>query len=220
MNLPGPAALDAQEHAAMLDAIGRVQRRVAAALQSMDDPQRAVQFVVHLQRGVDDLAARAAAAGPAPDCHAGCAHCCRVRVEATDPEVLRIAHGLARQPAAQRNAVVERLRAHVAQQAAPRPGSTLYCSFLVDRQCSIYALRPAACRKAHSLSVQQCADFAPQIPQNLKLLTEAEAMMAGTAAAYRQVGLPARGHELNAAVLLALSDESAQSRWFKGENVF
>ena len=43
--------------------------------------------------------------------------------------------------------------------------------------------------------------------------------MAGTAAAYRQVGLPASPHELLSAVLAALTDASAEARWHKGEAV-
>ncbi len=204
----------------MRDAISRVQQRVVAGLHGVGESTRAVAFIANLHRGVDDVAARAAAGGLVPDCHAGCAHCCRVRVEATDPEVLHIARGLRQWPAPRKAAQVAALRAHVAAQAAAVPGASLYCSFLVDRQCSIYALRPAACRKAHSLAVEQCAAHAPQIPQNLKLLTEAEALMAGTAAAYEQARLPATAHELNAAVLAALTDDTAEARWYGGERVF
>ena len=65
-------------------------------------------------------------------------------------------------------------------------------------------MRPAACRKAHSLSAAHCAEQSPTIPQNLRLLVDAEALMAGTALAYRDQPLPASSHELNAAVLAAL----------------
>lgn len=204
----------------MREAMQRVGRRVAAGLRELAGGEQAVRFITHLHRGVDEVAARAAAGGLVPDCHAGCAHCCRVRVEATDPEVLHIARGLRQLPAPRQAALRAALRAHVAGQGAARPGHVQYCSFLVDQQCSIYALRPAACRKAHSLAVEQCAAHAAQIPQDLKLLTEAEALMAGTAAGYEQAQLPATAHELNAAVLAALSDDKAETRWYGGERVF
>ena len=76
----------------------------------------------------------------------------------------------------------------------------------MDERCSIYPVRPAACRKAHSLSAPHCAEQSPTIPQNLRLLVDAEALMAGTALAYRDQPLPASAHELNAAVLAALND--------------
>lgn len=204
----------------MRDAITRVQQRVVAGLRGLTDSGQAVRFVAHLHRSVDDVAAGAAAGGWVPDCQAGCAHCCRVRVEATDPEILHIARRLRQWPAPQLQVAMARLRAHVAAQAEPPTGAVHYCSFLVNQRCSIYEVRPAACRKAHSLAVGQCASHAPQIPQDLKLLTEAEALMAGTAAAYEQVHLPATAHELNAAVLAALSDDTAQARWYRGEGVF
>jgi Fe-S-cluster containining protein len=209
--------LSHDEQAALLLSIGRVRRAAASGLAALlpagadADPGPAIGFIVHLHRGLDDVARRAADTGPVPECQAGCAHCCRVRVEATDPEVLRIARALRELPAAQHAACVAALRGHAAGQD---------CGFLVAGHCSIYALRPAACRKAHSLSAQQCAAQAPQIPQNLKLLLDAEALMAGTAQAYGDLQLAATPHELNAAVLAALDDPAAELRWRRGEPVF
>ena len=97
------------------------------------------------------------------------------------------------------------------------------CSFLVHDRCAIYSVRPAACRKAHSLSAAHCAEQSPTIPQNLRLLVDAEALMAGTALAYRDQPLPASAHELNAAVLAALDGTAsppagALLRWYRGDD--
>ena len=97
------------------------------------------------------------------------------------------------------------------------------CSFLVHDRCTIYSVRPAACRKAHSLSAAHCAEQSPTIPQNLRLLVDAEALMAGTALAYRDQPLPASAHELNAAVLAALDGTAsppagALLRWYRGDD--
>ena len=94
------------------------------------------------------------------------------------------------------------------------------CPFLKDRLCSIYQVRPAACRKAHSADVSQCEAHAPVIPQNLEIALNAEALLRGTSGAYRQRGFDASAHELVRAVLLALLDPSAQARWYNGEQVF
>lgn len=141
-------------------------------------------------------------------------------MEATDPEVLHIAQHLQTLPSADQVATLLRLQQHVAAASA---GTTRQpCSFLVHDRCTIYSVRPAACRKAHSLSAAHCAEQSPTIPQNLRLLVDAEALMAGTALAYRDQPLPASAHELNAAVLAALDGTAsppagALLRWYRGD---
>lgn len=207
--------LSADEQSAFEESIARVRGLATRALQRAPSATEAIAFTAQLHRSLDTVAAQAAAAGPAPDCKAGCAHCCHVRVEATEPEVFRIAQHLAAQPADTLDGVTARLRQHITR--AKNGAARQPCSFLVDDRCSIYCVRPAACRKAHSLSVQHCATQAPEIPQNLRLLLDAEALMAGTALAYRDVQLPASAHELNAAVLEALTNVTAQERWYRGD---
>ena len=199
--------------------VDRVRRVAARSLGQLADAGRAVDFVANLHRGLDQVAARAAQVGPVPDCRAGCAYCCHVRVEATDPEIFYIARRVRKWPAAQLADLLAKLRGCVAEQRAGSGDTRQACAFLVDERCSIYEVRPASCRKAHSLSVKQCETFAPEITQNLKLLVDAEALMAGTAAAYREVGLPASPRELLAAVLAALTDASTEVRWYRGEAV-
>ena len=81
-------------------------------------------------------------------------------------------------------------------------------------------MRPANCRKAHSLDVTQCATHGPKIPQRLDVLLKAEALCKGSADAYAHIGLAAGGHELGQALLLALTDPGAEARWMNGEAVF
>jgi len=199
--------------------VERVRRVAATSLRQPGDGGYAVDFVANLHRGLDQVAARAAQPGPVPDCRAGCSYCCYVRVEATDPEIFYIARRVRQWPAAQLADLLAKLRGCVAEQRAGSDDTRQACAFLVDDRCSIYEVRPASCRKAHSLSVKQCETVAPEITQNLKLLVDAEALMAGTAAAYQEVGLPASPHELLAAVLAALTDASAEVRWYRSEAV-
>lgn len=207
--------LSADEQSAFEESIARVRGLASRALQRTNGPNEAIAFCAQLHRSLDAVSAQAAAAGPVPDCTAGCAHCCHVRVEATEPEIFHIAQHLAAEPADKLKHLTARLRQHVTR---AQDGTTRQpCSFLQADRCSIYDVRPAACRKAHSLSVQHCATQAPEIPQNLRLLLDAEALMAGTALAYRDVQLPANARELNAAVLAALTDVAAQDRWYQGD---
>ncbi len=184
------------------------------------DAGHAIEFVANLHRGLDTVVLRASELGPAPDCKIGCSHCCYVRVEATDPEIFRVARQVRQLPASEVTDLTERLRLHVAKDSAGSIDAKQGCTFLVNNLCTIYEVRPAACRKAHSLSVEQCETFAPEISQNLRLIVEAEALMAGTSDAYHEISLLASAHELNSAVLVALNDDTAEARWYNGENIF
>ncbi|CAN7301216.1 YkgJ family cysteine cluster protein [Acidovorax sp. LjRoot38] len=206
------------ERSAFLQSIARVRQRAAQVLRQSQGADDTVAFIAQLHRGLDTVAEQARTTGPQPACQAGCAHCCHLRVEATEPEVFHIAQYLRAQPAEALADALSALQRHVATAALnPTNPARQACSFLVDDRCSIYPVRPAACRKAHSLSAQHCAEQSATIPQNLRLLVDAEALMAGTALAYRDQPLPASAHELNAAVLAALKDPTAQARWYQGD---
>lgn len=203
------------ETAAFLASIEQVRSASVYTLQSTRNATQAVGFVRHLHRSIDLAVARAAVRGPAPDCKAGCAFCCSVRVEATEPEVFLIARTVRDWPTPRRNAVIERLRHHVGARHRQPDGPRQDCAFLEDRRCSIYPVRPGVCRKGHSLSVAHCESRAAQIPQLVSLLVEAEALMTGVAQAYRQVELPISQLELQAAVLAAIEDETAEQDWYR-----
>ena len=206
------------ERSAFLQSIARVRQRAAQVLRQSQGADDTVAFIAQLHRGLDTVAEQARTTGPQPACQAGCAHCCHLRVEATEPEVFHIAKHLRAQPAEALADALSALHRHVTTAALnPTNPARQACSFLVDERCSIYPVRPAACRKAHSLSAPHCAEQSATIPQNLRLLVDAEALMAGTALAYRDQPLLASAHELNAAVLAALNDPAAQARWYQGD---
>jgi uncharacterized protein len=236
---PGPAttrgtdpltldtALSAEEHAAWVASTERVQAVAAGALRGASTAAEALQWVVHLHTGVDRATASAAARGVPIACREGCSHCCHAPVMATEAEVLRIVEHVADQgPDA-----VERVRAALAARASSLPASqgahpqaaaTAWsdrppCVLLVDQRCSVYDVRPAACRKAHSLDRAACAASAPRIPQDLALLLDAEALMQGVNAAWGDAGWPAPARPLPDLLAESLADpDSARDRWWAG----
>jgi len=212
--------LTKEEQTAFHESIGRVRLLAAKKLSQFDDAGHAVEFIANLHRGLDTVVLLASELGPTPDCRIKCSHCCYVRVEATDPEIFRIVRHIRQRPTSEVNDLTVRLRRRVSNDDAGVIETKQGCTFLVNNLCTIYEVRPAACRKAHSLSLEQCETFAPEISQNLKLIVEAEALMAGTSSAYHEVGLLASAHELNSAVLTALNDDTAEARWYDGENIF
>lgn len=214
--------LTEDERADFLMAIERVRQRGYAYLKECHNADDAIKFIGDLHRAVDVVFQRESSSTLKPACKVGCSHCCRLRVEIIDAEAFRIAEALQRRSPAEQVALIARLRHHT---AVPKPSSSHHaglsdCAFLHDSRCSIYAVRPSVCRKAHSLSAELCHAAAPQLPQNFRLIIGAEALMSGVSAAYREAGLPSASRELCAAVLLALTDDTAKARWYAGISVF
>ena len=213
--------LSPEEHAEFLLATETVRQAALRHLEAMRSVPHVIYFIASLQRGVDSVAQTVAAGGPQFACKAGCSHCCNVRVEALEPEVFQIARELKKLPAEKLGEITRRLQQHVAMVSGmPLAQQQSPCPFLENHLCTIYSVRPAVCRKAHSFEVAKCEEAGAEIPQSLALLLKAEALMQGTAAAYREVKLAASGHELGQAVLLALADAGTKSRWALGEPIF
>lgn len=219
---PNTNVLSPQEQAAFLESAENVRHAAESHLRRQDSERSAITFVRSVQHAVDRVLGAAIAQGARIDCKAGCSHCCNARVEAIPPEIFLIASEIEQRSPSERADIVARLQTHITAsnlEAAPWNHRTS-CPFLKDHLCSIYHVRPAACRKAHSVDVDACASHASVIPQNLKIVLDSEALLKGTSEAYRQCGVGASGHELVRAVLLALLDPSAQARWYNGEQVF
>lgn len=210
--------LNKEESAALQASIRQVSQRVAAELQARPGVQHALHFISHLHAGIDKIVMQAEQRGVAPACKAACNRCCYLRVEASQAEVLLIARHLRQATLPQLQAVRQRLlQRQQHMQAATAPFAPLACAFLQDDLCSIYPLRPASCRKAHSFSAHACHTGAAEIPQDLSITLAAEALQRGTAAGYRQAGLAADPLELTAGMLWALDDADAEQGWLAGQ---
>ena len=214
-------SFSSEETAAFLQSVDQVRGAAVRYLSDKRDSPLAITFVRNLQNGIDQVVSTAIDQGAQLACKPGCSYCCSARVEALAPEVFRITREIASRPSQEINALIERLQTYAA-----RPndgvswGQRTPCPFLVDHLCSIYEVRPGVCRKAHSLDVKPCEASSPEIPQSLNIVLGAEALLKGTSEAYREIGLQAAGHDLGRAVLIALSDPTAESRWLRGEAVF
>lgn len=218
MNTEG---LSAEERQSFLAAAARTKAAALRHLRAARDVYQTIHFIAHLQTAVDGVTQAAAARGVKSDCRAGCSHCCSAPVEALPAEVFAVARALQGQGAEEHTRLIARLQHHAQlTQEGAHIDRTVDCPFLEDQLCSIYALRPATCRKAHSLDVRQCRKLGADIPQDLDTVLRADALSNGTADAYRELGLQATGHAFAPAVLRALADASIESRWLAGEAVF
>ncbi|MDP2267298.1 MAG: YkgJ family cysteine cluster protein [Thiobacillus sp.] len=211
-------ALSAAEREALFTSIENVRHAVAQQLSAHRGSAFPIAFIENLQRGVDSVVQAAIDRGVKIECKAGCSYCCSAKVEATAPEVFRIARAVLRLPTEEVAEWVQTLRQHVQiTDGQSEWHNRKPCPFLVNHLCSVYEIRPSTCRKAHSLNVRNCESSAKDIPQSLDIVVAAEALMRGTADAYHQSGLDATRHELVNAVLRAITDPDMESRWLNGE---
>jgi Fe-S-cluster containining protein len=213
--------LTEEEKAGFVKAVAGVQHTAYTHLSSNRSRTYAIGFISNLQRSVDQVVQAAIAQGEQFDCKPGCSHCCNVRVETSAPEIFQIVTELKKQSAES----LEDLRQRLCQHVAVVSGSSVAdhrasCPFLQENLCSIYAVRPAVCRKMHSYDMEKCNLLGSSIPENLDILLKVEALIKGTANAYHQIKLSASVHEIGQAILLALSDHTAEQRWYAGEKVF
>lgn len=86
-------------------------------------------------------------------CHSGCGHCCSQRVVALPHEVALVFSAASETELAAAATVGRRHHRATAEQ------SSLVSCPLLDRaqRCSVYSVRPRACRAEHSFSVAACA---------------------------------------------------------------
>ena len=163
---------------------------------------------------------------PPVDCKKGCAHCCRVWVSATIPEVLFIAKSLRRRKEielAERVGAAHRITG--AHDFASRQRLHQQCPLLTDDLCSVYDTRPVSCRFWASTNVAACLRVFRQssgetVPTPMIHLKGRGAYEISLSLALKHVGLPHYYYELNAALTRALERADAESAWLGGDDVF
>lgn len=165
---------------------------------------------------------------PAPAtyaCSMGCDHCCHGSVSVTAPEALAIAARL-EQPGN------ERIRAAFLS-AAPRTlglgpaerfGRKIPCALLNAGLCSVYAVRPLACRRVVSFAVAPCIDELNGVPGDMAVpgppVAHAVGIQIAMLAALAASGRPPVLYELSAAVVRLVGTAGHGARWAAGDDVF
>ena len=154
-------------------------------------------------------------------CRAGCSSCCSLRVEIFDFEAIAIAkHVESVFNESDKIRLVERLRsASEAAKGLKTSEHFVPCAFLENRKCTIYDMRPAMCRKYHSVSLQSCLDRGEaQEIEGLKNTTMAS--IQGFMEGVKQSGMKPTLHELNQAMHRLCSDPKAMQNWLNGLATF
>ena len=160
-------------------------------------------------------------------CDKGCTYCCHISVASSLPEVFLVADRLrdeldplARFGARAALAVDEQFS------SKDRFEHGKACAFLGDDAlCTIYPVRPLACRGWHSLDVAACekgfaqGDPTSRIPAIPGRMTAAAAITFALCTAAMDAGLDGRPVRFVAAVRAALDDATWMARWLEGEPI-
>lgn len=164
------------------------------------------------------------------DCKSGCSYCCHYHVYVTPLEVFAIVESVQRMPRERQMAIEKSLRAYCDQVkgwgAHKHIHTNIACVFLEAGSCSIYDVRPLACRRHHSADVGVCKrtfddpTSPEQAPQDATRVTASRAteILFGMAHGHEQ--LDCDSYELHAALLEALTNKACFRRWKSGKAAF
>jgi len=158
-------------------------------------------------------------------CRAGCSLCCHNWISVTAPEVLLIARALR---AGERGGEMVAAVHQAATQGMgldrdERLERRLACPLLVDGLCSVYPVRPLACRSFFSFSLQACQkvfDLEGEdipVPRNAMVLRGVHDRCLW--AALKAQGLPHQTYELSHALSLMLQHDDAEEAWLGGTDI-
>jgi len=157
-------------------------------------------------------------------CRRGCSHCCTQMVSLTAPEVFFVAA----QIRSNANAVAAVQAANAQTRGLSleqRLRTGLMCPMLKDHACSIYAARPLGCHGFVSVDLSKCISAfvdggEPNIPTPSEFTAALDACRIALLASLRLARLNDAFFELNEALSAVLSQEDAEARWLRGEDVF
>lgn len=166
---------------------------------------------------------------PAIDCGKGCATCCTLRVTATAPEVFMIARFIQATAPAYAKVVIDLTqRLQAADQRTrgldetQRVALRERCPFIAQGACTIYQVRPLACRGHASYSRRACADAAAgrvdQVPFSGPHRLVRSFVQSALQAVLRDHQLAFGAYELNQALVMALQNNDMADQWLAGDD--
>ncbi len=194
-------------------------------LERQDDPERGARLAHAFHEGFERSMAHAPRESRIA-CSAGCSMCCHNLILLTAPEVFAIAGEIAGREDAQASmtAVARGALAGKGLDSDARLERRLACPMLASDLCSIYGVRPIACRGFFSLSLEACQAVFAGHGENIPAWRLAMVLRGMhdrcMAAAIKGAGLSHRSIEMTQALTTAFAAPDAQARWLAGEDVF
>ncbi len=164
------------------------------------------------------------------DCGMGCSFCCWLRIDVRAHEVFLILRQLRAQRTAEERKVLQG-EVRIAREALTgldftgREAMQRPCLLLQDGRCSVYAVRPAACRRYLSGSVEACEALWKGDPVEEEIqhpLLAETGRYAATAVhnTFVEKGYDGYSYDLPLALAEGLEDPECEARWLKKEKAF
>jgi len=179
---------------------------------------------------IDEIKAERPPSGPFA-CAQGCNTCCsQPELSLSAVEVFCIAEHIEKTfSAAEAENLRQRLdRLKIAKEktALDTPQPLYECPLLTEQGCSVYDVRPFACRGHHSYDLAQCEEAKrsgftiPVIHQYGEQVSAAQMVVVALRQSLLENNLESGLLDLHLALKIALDDSQARSRWLNGEVVF
>lgn len=158
-------------------------------------------------------------------CRQGCAYCCNLKVDVGPHEAFLIAKYIAEHFSAEkRSQIVNALETHVLRLSKITENDHFSinapCPLLSGSTCSVYPVRPFACRSYYSLGVSSCqysfenpADLKEKRATDLDLDLQWGEVRKAVAAIFQQLGYDMTHNEFGVALLYSLRHPKAAPRW-------
>ncbi len=164
------------------------------------------------------------------DCGKGCSFCCWLRIDVRAHEVFLILQQLRAQRTAEELKVLQG-EAWIAREVlsgmdyGSREAIQRPCLLLQDGRCSVYAVRPAACRRYLSGSVEACealwkGDPVEQAIQHPLISESGRYAAAAVHQVFVKQGYDGYSYDLPVALAEGLEDPECESRWLGKEKAF
>ena len=165
------------------------------------------------------------------DCSNGCYYCCYYHILVTPVEVFTIIEHMKTLSMTQRKKLIQKLYIIVETVSLLTPQeyikTNVECVFLDSGNCSIYSIRPFACRRHNSCQKSICKvayDFPDHPVENILSLFEIHNIVDYSQFLLQKLllkkGYDIRKFELHSAIKNALEDSSTKKRWKKGKISF
>lgn len=162
-------------------------------------------------------------------CRSGCSFCCHQNVDVTIPEAILVALRLGDEGDPRRAATLEAAALFEGLDEEARIATGRPCPMLIDNRCSVYEVRPMACRSFTSPDAANCHAALDNLKAGkgvmpadvyvvLQFLCNGE--QAATLGICRDLGLQHDLVDLTQTVAAILRDPRLIERWASGERVF
>jgi Fe-S-cluster containining protein len=165
-------------------------------------------------------------------CRDGCSFCCHQKVRARAQEIFSIAHYIQSEfSKEEQTRLISRLKKNVAALAGlseiEHSRKNVACPLLDDSRCSVYSVRPGACRTYHSLDVKSCeysyshpGDVQEKRPVDVRLEAAWMEMRSMENGVFAHENFDDNAYELGAALLEALTNPTSAKRWRTHKKAF